>query len=98
MFDLNNDQVLKPENMKLLLKHIPINYDHKRFGISHDNENDAHRSRTELNKERHADRNDIDQFVDIFFTDHQDGMLFNVFKKRIEQVSSEPFFAMISQF
>jgi Ca2+-binding EF-hand superfamily protein len=48
MFDLNNDQVLKPENMKLLLKHVPIRRDHMHFGISHENENDSHRSRIEL--------------------------------------------------
>ena len=47
---------------------------------------------------RQADCNDVEQFVDIFFTDHQEGMLFNIFRERIITISSEPFFAIISQF
>lgn len=98
IYDLNNEEVLRTENMKLVLRHLPIQLTTKLFGISHDNNNEAHVIRQEVQRRRHADCNDIDQFVDIFFTDYTDGMVFSVFKNRIQTLSSEPFFAIISHF
>jgi Ca2+-binding EF-hand superfamily protein len=41
MFDLNNDEVVKAENMKLILRHLPIWIDHNRYGISHEAQNES---------------------------------------------------------
>lgn len=84
--------------MKLVLKHLPIRVDSPLFGISHDNNNEAHIPRNELQRQRRADCHDVEQFVDIFFTDYQQGMVFSVFKDRIMNISSEPYFAIISHF
>ena len=42
IYDLNNEEVLKAENMKLVLRHLPIQLTTKLFGLSHENNNEAH--------------------------------------------------------
>jgi hypothetical protein len=49
IFDLNQDEILRPKNMKLILKHLPIRLGSAVFGISHPN-NEAHIPRGELQR------------------------------------------------
>lgn len=100
IFDLNKEEIVRPQNMKLILKHLPVLREQQRlYGISHEHTpNDAHLPRTEIQRRRHADSNDIEQFVDIFFGDHPEGMVFHTFKQSILQITSEPFFAIVSHF
>ena len=49
-------------------------------------------------KERQRDWKDIEVFVTDFFKDHVNGMEFKDFKHKIINDSSEPYFAVYSQF
>eukprot|EP00351_Strombidinopsis_sp_SopsisLIS2011_P005733 CAMPEP_0116870784 /NCGR_PEP_ID=MMETSP0463-20121206/856_1 /TAXON_ID=181622 /ORGANISM="Strombidinopsis sp, Strain SopsisLIS2011" /LENGTH=144 /DNA_ID=CAMNT_0004507995 /DNA_START=324 /DNA_END=758 /DNA_ORIENTATION=- len=66
LFDFEEEEVMRPESVRLILRHIPIWSDCE-HGLMHEECHEMQLTRVALLKEKYNDWKDINQFVDSFF-------------------------------
>ena len=88
-FDLEDNDYITNEEVKYILKHVPINIE-KRYGISfgfYDQE--AQMTKDQVQKIKMVDDDQINSMVDTIFSEYPDGMYFNEFEEFSREISSE---------
>lgn len=96
IFDIQNSQILRPDFVKTILKHLPLFAEGARFGISFEDSQESQLTRVDLIKEKLKDHKDIGVFVDKFFEDNQAGLVFRAFEQLLINFSSDLYFLVFS--
>lgn len=94
IFDITKTQVLRAEQIKMLLAHVPL-YEHsQRYGKSFPFAcRESQTTVVELVEQRIADQAEISKFVDTLFDDSMGGLVFEDFKQLTLYHSSDMFFS-----
>jgi hypothetical protein len=87
VYDLDNDGTVSLEEVKYLLRHLPLHYE-RRFGISFGDEGVGYHKNQYL-QQKWLDGRQIDLISETVFSEYPDGMYFDEFVQFAEEVSSE---------
>jgi len=82
----------------MILNHFPIYVDGTRFGFSFDESQESQMTRVDLIREKLKDLKDIAAFVDKFFEDNTQGIVFKVFEELCINFSAELYFIVFNLF
>lgn len=82
----------------MILNHFPIYVEGTRFGFSFDESQESQMTRVDLIREKLKDLKDIAAFVDKFFEDNTQGIVFKVFEELCINFSAELYFIVFNLF